>query len=212
MNSIRVALADDHAMVRAGLTTILNADDALQVVFEAEDGEALISGLLEHPVDVVVSDICMPRLNGIEMVKRLRGGANRLPVILIAALDEGEYLQSSVRAGANGYLLKDVEPDVLVDVIHKVANGQKQFIPQATKAIRGHLNLPSDASYRIEALSERELSVMRLMVAGLCNKEISDCLCISEGTVKNNVSSIISKMSARDRTQAVLRGIRHGVI
>lgn len=207
-----MALADDHAMVRAGLTTILHSDSSLRVVFEAADGEALIAGLLEQPVDVVVSDICMPKLDGIEMVKRLRGGANRLPVILIASFNDGEYLQSSVRAGANAYLLKDVEPMVLVDAVHKVARGQKLFIPQATNALRGNLNLRPDPAHQIEALSERELSVMRLMVAGLCNKEISECLCITEGTVKNNVSSIISKMSARDRTQAVLRGIQHCVI
>ena len=208
MSKIRVAIADDHAIVRIGTRTILSRDSDIKVMFEAADGEALIEGLKEQAVDAIVCDIHMPKLDGVEVVKRLRSGANMTPVVLLT--DGGQYLQPSLRAGANAYLLKDVEPALLIDVVRKVVQGKKVFLP-ATNALRNNTH-EHGVHANVKQLNEREKSIIRLMAAGLANREIADCLSLSEGTVKNKVSSILSKMSVRDRTQAVLRGINQGVI
>lgn len=210
---VRVAIADDHALVRRGLRAILESDPGIEVVLEVNDGEALMEALATNDVDVVLSDIRMPRLDGISVVNRLRRGANRLPVILLTSYGEGQYLERCVQAGANAYLLKDVEPEVLVEAVHKVALGEKYLQPQSTHAIREHVNLPIATVERDGvAFSERELATLRLMAAGLGNKAIADSLNLAEGTVKNRVSEILAKLSARDRTHAVLLAISLGVI
>ena len=208
---VRVAIADDHALVRRGLRSILEADEQIEIVLEVSDGEALMAALATTDIDLVLSDIRMPRLDGISVVNRLRRGANRLPVILLTSYGEGEYLERCVQAGANAYLLKDVEPEVLIEAVHKVAAGEKYLQPQPTHAIREHASLPvverDDLTF-----SDKELATLRLMAAGLGNKAIANNLNLAEGTVKNRVSEILAKLAARDRTHAVLLAISRGVI
>ncbi|MDX1572223.1 MAG: response regulator transcription factor [Xanthomonadales bacterium] len=211
MKAVRLAVADDQPLVRRGLVSMLNADDRFEVVVEAGDGEALMEALLESPVDLVLCDIRMPRLDGIEFVNRLRRGANPLPVILLTTFDDEGQLARAVKAGANGYLLKDAEPEELADAILRVHGGEKVLAPQPTAGLRDHSSLPPPQA-PLGEIDERERALLRLMAAGLSNREIGERLHLAEGTVKNRVSVILSKLDARDRTQAVLKAITGGLI
>lgn len=211
MARLRLALADDQALVRRGLVSMLNADERFEVVIEAADGEALLGALLDTPVELVLCDIRMPRLDGIELVTRLRRGANPLPVILLTTFNDEALLAGAVKAGANGYLLKDAEPEELAEAILRVHAGEKILSPQPTAGLRNHASLPP-AQAPIEDLDDRECALLRLMAAGMSNREIGERMHLAEGTVKNRVSVILGKLDARDRTQAVLKAITCGLI
>ncbi|MEM9303440.1 MAG: response regulator transcription factor [Pseudomonadota bacterium] len=211
MTALRLALADDQALVRRGLVAMLDADPRFEVVIEAQDGQELLEHLLERPVDLVLCDIRMPVLDGLGFVQRLRAGANPLPVILLTTFDDGDVMERAIRAGANGYLLKDADPEELADAILKVRDGEKVWAPQPLARVREHVNLPPPES-PTESFDDRERALLRLMAAGLSNREIGERLHLAEGTVKNRVSVILGKLQARDRTQAVLKAITNGLI
>lgn len=211
MKPLRLGLADDQALVRRGLCAVLEADPRFEVLIEAPDGEALLAALLDTPVDLLLCDIRMPRLDGIGLVDRLRRGANALPVILLTTFDEPGLLQRAVQAGANGYLLKDAEPEELAGAILRVMAGEKALVPQPLARVRGNAHLPP-AQAPLEAVDAREVAMLRLMAAGLSNREIAERLHLAEGTVKNRVSVLLAKLDARDRTQAVLKAITGGLI
>jgi DNA-binding NarL/FixJ family response regulator len=211
LEPIRIALADDQSLVRHGLRALLEEECDFEVVVEASDGEELLEALGHTDVDVVLCDIRMPKLTGYGVVQRLRRGANRLPVILVTTFNDPGALKKAVEAGANGYLLKDAEPYELADVIKQVFNGQTILIPQPTARARARLSSSSDNAIH-ERLGPNELAVLRLMAAGLSNSEIAARLHFAEGTVKNKVSTILAKLRARDRTQAVLKAITERLI
>ena len=208
---IRIALADDQALVRKGLRAIVDARPGHAVVFEAEDGETLLQGLMNESVDIVLCDIRMPRVDGIEVVRRLRQGANRLPVLLLTTFADEDLLHRATRAGANGYVLKDIEPEDLFATIASILEGNTVLDPQSLNRVRGHQDLPAPEELIME-LDERERAVLRLMSAGLSNQQIAQQLHKAEGTIKNRVSVILQKLNARDRTQAVLKAITNGII
>jgi DNA-binding NarL/FixJ family response regulator len=210
MSPPRIALADDQALVRAGLRALLELQ-GVSIAFEADDGQALLDRLQDTPVDVVLSDIRMPGLDGIEALARLRERGDRTPVLLLTTFDDGDLLLRATEAGAQGFLLKDAAPEDLYDAIVRVAAGDTLLQPVSTEPVRARYRYHADAAPRA-LFTEREVSVLRLMAGGYSNKEIARAMFLAEGTVKNYVSVILEKLDTRDRTRAVLKAITLRVI
>ncbi|WP_428381077.1 response regulator [Nevskia ramosa] len=201
---LRLALADDQALVRKGLAALLESLGGLDIVIEAADGAALLAALQGTQVDVILSDIRMPVHSGIEVVKLLRARGDYTPVVLLTTFDDPGLMQGAISAGAQGYLLKDAEPDALAAAIRAVAAGRSLVSPQSLDAAR-RITAQDDA--KPVRLTERELAVLRLVAGGYSNKEIGRALNISDGTVKNHLTEILARLDARDRTHAVLKAI-----
>lgn len=204
--NIRIALADDQALIRSGLAALLGGLPGLQVVVQAADGAALLEAVATTPVDVIVSDIRMPRMSGLELVRALRERGDATPVLLLTTFDEPALLQAARAAGAQGYLLKDAAPEELRAAIDALAAGQTRLAPISLHVARASSHEPARAAQ----LTERELSILRLVAGGYSNKEIGKALNISDGTVKNHLTDVLAKLDARDRTHAVLKSIAAG--
>ncbi|ALN89043.1 MULTISPECIES: response regulator transcription factor [Lysobacter] len=207
---LRLALADDQMLVRAGLRALLERL-GLHIVFEADDGQALLDGLAQSPVDVVLSDIRMPGLDGIDALTKLRERGDRTPVLLLTTFDDSDLLLRAAEAGAQGFLLKDAAPEDLREAIVRVAAGETLLQPVSTEPVRARYRYHADDAPRA-LFTEREVSVLRLMAGGYSNKEIARAMFLAEGTVKNYVSVILEKLDTRDRTRAVLKAITLRVI
>ncbi len=208
--SLRIALADDQALVRAGLRALLEGF-GIEVAVEAEDGAQLLGRLAGEAVAVIVSDIRMPGIDGIEAVRCLRERGDATPVLLLTTFDDADLLPRAIDAGAQGFLLKDAAPDDLVDVIRRIAAGQTLLQPVSTGPVRARYrfhdeNAPSDT------FNAREVAILRLLAGGYSNREIARSLFLAEGTVKNYVSTILDKLGTRDRTRAVLKAITLRII
>ncbi len=208
--AIRVALADDQALVRAGLRALLQAQ-RIEVVLEADDGEDLVRQLATHSVDVVLSDIRMPGMDGIAALQTLRDAGNATPVLLLTTFDDSDLLLRATEAGAQGFLLKDAAPEDLRDAIARVAAGETLLQPVSTGPVRTRYQF-HDRTTPTDTFSEREVAILRLLAGGYSNKEIARTLFLAEGTVKNYVSTILEKLGTRDRTRAVLKAITLRVI
>ena len=208
---IRIALADDQALVRSGLKALLAGFDSLEVVLEAGDGEALLAAMAEAPVDVVLSDIRMPGLDGFGLVQALRARGDATPVVLLTTFDDEALPLRAAAAGAQGFLLKDASPEDLVEAITRVAAGETLLAPVSTDPVRARYAY-RDQVAPSDTFSEREVSILRLLAGGYSNKEIARAVFLSEGTVKNYVSDILDKLGTRDRTRAVLKAITLRVI
>lgn len=204
--NIRLALADDQALVRSGLAALLGGIKGLELCIEAADGAALLVAMQHTSVDVIVSDIRMPRLSGLELVRALRERGNVTPVLLLTTFDDPGLLQAARAAGAQGYLLKDAAPAELHSAIESLAAGQTRLAPISLHVLRPSNREPARAAQ----LTARELAILRLVAGGYSNKEIGKALGISDGTVKNHLTDILAKLEARDRTHAVLKSIAAG--
>ena len=209
-SAICVALADDQALVRAGLRALLQ-QHGIVVALEAEDGAELLGKLLEHRVDVVLSDIRMPGTDGIEALLRLRERGDRTPVLLLTTFDDSDLLLRATDAGAQGFLLKDAAPEDLHDAIARVAAGDTLLQPVSTDPVRARFRF-RDERAPTDTFSEREVAILRLLAGGYSNKEIARSLFLAEGTVKNYVSTLLDKLGTRDRTRAVLKAITLRII
>lgn len=207
---LRIALADDQALVRAGLRALLERQ-GITVVFEASDGDELLEKLLVEPVDVVLSDIRMPGVDGIDALVRLRERGDRTPLLLLTTFDDSELLLRATDAGAQGFLLKDAAPEDLRDAIARVAAGDTLLQPVSTDPVRARYRY-RDETAPSDSFSEREVAILRLLAGGYSNKEIARSLFLAEGTVKNYVSTILDKLDTRDRTRAVLKAITLRII
>jgi DNA-binding NarL/FixJ family response regulator len=207
---ISIALADDQALVRAGLRALLE-QQGIAIAFEADSGQALLDGLAAQPVDVVLSDIRMPGLDGIEALRQLRQAGDATPVLMLTTFDESELLLRATQAGAQGFLLKDAAPEDLHEAIVRVARGETLLQPVSTDAVRARYQYHAQEAPK-ERFSEREVAILRLLAGGYSNKEIARSLFLAEGTVKNYVSVILEKLDTRDRTRAVLKAITLRVI
>lgn len=203
--SLRIALVDDQALVREGLKSVLGSL-GFEVVLDCEDGAALLAALPAQAVDLVLSDVRMPRVDGIELTRRLRAGGNPVPIMLLTTFDDADVMLRAIEAGAQAFLLKDVSPEDLQDAVLRVARGDHWLAPVSTDAVRKNLNY-TDTAPPTGELGTRELSILRLMAGGYSNKEIARSLFLAEGTVKNYVSDILEKLGTRDRTRAVLKAI-----
>ena len=208
--SVRVALADDQALVRAGLRALLERQ-GITIAFEADDGQALLEGLAQAPVDVVLSDIRMPGIDGIDALLQLRARGDTTPVLLLTTFDDSELLLRATEAGAQGFLLKDAAPEDLRDAIVRIAAGDTLLQPVSTDPVRARYQYHA-ADAPPERFSEREVAILRLLAGGYSNREIARALFLAEGTVKNYVSTILDKLDTRDRTRAVLKAITLRVI
>ncbi|MBP6596466.1 MAG: response regulator transcription factor [Arenimonas sp.] len=207
----RIALADDQALVRSGLKALLSNFPQLAVVLEAGDGQALLDGLADCPVDVVLSDIRMPGLDGFGLVRALRERGDATPVVLLTTFDDPALPLRAAEAGAQGFLLKDASPEDLVEAIARVAAGETLLAPIATDPVRARYAY-RDQQAPSDTFSEREVGILRLLAGGYSNREIAKAVFLSEGTVKNYVSDILDKLGTRDRTRAVLKAITLRII
>jgi DNA-binding NarL/FixJ family response regulator len=207
---IRICLVDDQALVRGGLRALLGLFDGIEVVAEAEDGEAAVAAVLSSNPDVLLLDVRMPKLNGVDVLEVL-AKQNRLPpTLLLTTFEDDAALVCGVRAGARGYLLKGVLPETLIEAIRVLAaGGTYLYSPPVSATARTSVkgSWRDNAFDTPESLTEREREVLRLMASGIGNREIADALLLSEGTVKNHISSIFSKLGVTDRTKAVLHAI-----
>jgi DNA-binding NarL/FixJ family response regulator len=210
MTALRAALVDDQALVRAGLRALLEAQ-GIAIALEAGDGQALLDALAEVPVDVVLSDIRMPGVDGIAALKALRARGDATPVLLLTTFDEPDLLLQAAQAGAQGFLLKDAAPEDLRLAIERVARGETLLQPVATDPVRARYAYHASDAPR-ELFSEREVAILRLLAGGYSNREIARAMFLAEGTVKNYVSTILDKLDTRDRTRAVLKAITLRVI
>lgn len=217
---IRVALVDDQTLVRQGIRSLLSLAEDVEVVAEAGDGRAGLTVIAEHRPDVVLLDLRMPVLDGIGTLLELATAAHVPAVLVLTTFDEDGAVLAALRAGARGYLLKDVTLDGLLEAIRTVAAGGRLIQPAVSASLLERLvtgDLPTDAGSVVtglsgEELTTRELEVLRLMAAGWSNREIAGGLHLAEGTVKNHVSAVLLKLGVRDRTRAVLRALDLGLI
>jgi two-component system, NarL family, response regulator LiaR len=206
--TIRVLIADDHAVVRQGLRTFLELQDDIEVVGDAGDGEEAVDAALEGRPDVVLMDLVMPGLDGIEATRRILRERPATRVIALTSFLDDDKVLPAVRAGAAGYLLKDVEPDELVRAIHTVNDGDALLHPAVSARLLREL--AGDEPEGDAGLTAREREVLALLARGLPNKLIARELGIAEKTVKAHVSSILAKLNVTDRTQAALLAVRRG--
>ena len=214
---IRLLLVDDQRLMRDGLRILLELETDFEVVGEAEDGARALEYYHEFSPDVVLMDIRMPVMDGVEATRHLRETDPNAKVIILTTFDDNEYVFEGLRAGALGYLLKDVSADELADAIRKVAAGGSMIEPSvARKVVAEFARLapptPEATEELIEPLSDREIEILKLVSKGLTNKEIAVRLYLAEGTVKNYVTSILQKIDARDRTQAAIRARELGLL
>jgi DNA-binding NarL/FixJ family response regulator len=209
----RVVVVDDQALVREGIRTLLQVA-GIDVVAEAGDGRDALAEIAEHAPDVVLMDLRMPRHDGIWALEQLRAQDSDVPVLVLTTFDDDELVLQALRAGARGYLLKDVTVEQLARAVRTLAAGGTLISPSITdgllRAIRA--DPPSVTGPQAPALTEREIDVLRLVAEGYANREIARMLHLAEGTVKNHLSAILQKMGARDRTNAVLRALREGLL
>jgi DNA-binding NarL/FixJ family response regulator len=212
---IRVLIADDQALVRSGFRLIVETRPDLEVVGEAEDGEQAVRLTLELEPDVILMDVRMPGVDGIEATRRIVAAGSAARILVLTTFDLDEYVYAAVRAGASGFLLKDVRPGDLVEAIRLVANGSALLGPGVTRRLLERFadqDASGDAAEAVARLTEREREILRLLASGLSNAELARQLVVSETTVKTHVSSVLRKLGVRDRVQAVIVAYDAGLV
>lgn len=213
---IRVLIVDDQEMVRAGFRLIFGATDGLEVVGEAANGAAAVAAIATTQPDVVLMDIRMPEMDGIEATRQITAGEGGPKVVILTTFDLDEYVYDALRAGASGFMLKDSPPADVVRAIEVVAEGESLLAPSITRRLIGEFTSRSAAAERppvaIDGLSERELEVLTHIARGLTNGELAETLFISEATVKTHVRNLLMKIGARDRVQLVVFAYENGLV
>jgi DNA-binding NarL/FixJ family response regulator len=212
---IKVMLVDDQNLVRKGVRSLLELSEEIEVIAEAADGAEAIRMIPQVKPDLVLLDMRMPGLSGLDVLTELNDSDNLPPTIILTTFDDDELVLAGIAAGAKGYLLKDVALAELVSAVKTVAGGGTIVKPAVTqRLLKGLEHLQTDFSSldRPDPLTDRETEILRLMAGGYSNKEIANSLGVAEGTVKNHVSNILSKMGVRDRTRAVLKAFELGII
>lgn len=213
MEPTTLIIVDDHAIVRQGVRAFLDTQPDLKVVGEAESGEEAIRLAAEQAPDVVLMDLVMPGMDGVEATRRVKQVSPRSRVIVLTSYHQDEHIFPAIRAGALSYLLKDVAPPELAEAVRKAARGEAVLHPRvAARVIQEIHGAKRDAVNPFTELSERELEVLKLIADGASNEEIANRLVISEKTVKSHVSNVLSKLHVADRTQAAVYAWREGVV
>lgn len=213
---IRIALVDDQPLVRVGFQLVINSQDDMEIIAEASDGTEAIARLAELKPDVILMDIRMPQIDGITATRHITEISPTTKVIILTTFDLDEYVLGAIRAGAAGFLLKDVRPEEMLAAIRTVHAGDAVIAPSSTKRLLDHVasTFPTDTSSIAEitsGLTERELEVLRLIAKAKSNSEIADDLFISEATVKTHVTKVLQKLGARDRLQAAVIAYESGL-
>jgi DNA-binding NarL/FixJ family response regulator len=210
MKPIRILLAEDQTLMRQGLKTILETEPDFRVVGEADDGKTAVKLALQSRPDIILMDVQMPEMNGVEATAAICRSWPEARVIILTTFDRDDYVFQGVRAGAVGYLLKDLPAQKLIETIRHVHAGEVFIQPEiASRTLRAALHSPGDL---VEPLSEREREVLVMLAQGIPNKEIADKLHLAEGTIKNHVSNILGKLQAQNRTEAADIARRRGLI
>ena len=222
MTKIRVLLADDQDIIRTGLTIILNHQPDLEVIGQAADGVEVVEFAKQLHPDVILMDIKMPRLNGIQATRQIIAALPRTQIIILTTYDTDDWVFDGIRAGAVGYLLKDTSGDNLAEAVRGAMRGESQMDPTVARKVLREFQHATSTSKTIpppapdndplEKLTDREEEILKLLAVGLSNKEIAQQLSLSEGTVKNHISAILAKLHANDRTQAVLTALKRGLV
>ncbi len=214
---IRVLIVDDQSMIRAGFAALLDAQEGINVVGTADDGEGVTALVRTLRPDVVLMDIRMPKVNGLQATEAIFDTADPAPkVIMLTTFDADEYVFSALRVGASGFLLKDSPPEELIQAVRVVADGEALLSPKVTRSLIADYvarpSAPAKINSSLSALTERELDVMRLVAKGRSNSEVAEELFLAEQTVKTHVSRILSKLNLRDRTQMVVAAYEAGLV
>jgi DNA-binding NarL/FixJ family response regulator len=215
--TVRVLLCDDQALVRSGFRMVLEAREDMEVVGEAENGAGALELAARCRPDVILMDVRMPVMDGVEATRRLARTGTSARIVILTTFDSDEYVYEALRAGASGFLLKDVQPAQLVDAVRVVARGEALLAPTVTRRLLDRFahTLPDSsrtAPTALAELTERELEVLTLLASGLSNAELAERLFVSETTVKTHVSSILRKLGLRDRVQAVVLAYQAGLV
>ena len=209
--AIRVLIADDHAIVRKGIRALLATERDIEVVGEANDGaEAIIQAKALRP-DVILMDLVMPKLDGIQATQQITSNQTGVRILVLTSFAADDKVFPAIKAGALGYLLKDTGPDDLVQAIHQVHRGQPTLEPSIARKVLSELSHPPQEPLTVDPLTERELDVLRQVSQGKSNKEIAEQLVIAEMTVRAHVRNILSKLHLASRTQAALYALRKGI-
>lgn len=209
---IKLVIADDHSMIREGLRQLLELDENLKVVAEAADGNEALEKLDEYNVDVLLLDINMPNMNGLETLKQIKLRNIDVKVLILTIHNEVDYLMKAVEIGCDGYVLKDSDSNLLKKAIYTVYEGEQFVQPTLTPMLNAGLASKVQIDEKLNELTRREVEVLKLIAEGLFNKEIASKLDISERTVKNHVSNIFKKIDVSDRTQAAVFAIKNNLV
>ncbi|MDQ0861528.1 response regulator transcription factor [Bacillus sp. V2I10] len=209
---IRLLIADDHKVVRRGLHFFLSTQKDIEIVGEAEDGEEAVKMVRTLLPDVILMDLSMPIMNGVDATKEIRTFNEQIKIIILTSYADQDHVIPAIQAGASGYQLKDVEPDELVHTIREVLKGESKLHPKVTSHVMSHLMQTNQKDEKLlTPLTNRENDVLKEIAKGKSNKEIAASLYITEKTVKTHVSNILSKLSLSDRTQAALYAVKNGL-
>ncbi|MFZ7101893.1 MAG: response regulator [Peptococcaceae bacterium] len=212
---IRLLIVDDHALLREGLVKIVSLEEQIEIVGEASRGNEAVQLARELKPDVILMDINMPGINGIEATKLIKAEMPNIGIIALTIHDDEEYIFELIRVGISGYVLKDIQPERLIAAIKDVAEGKSVIHPDITAKLLGEFNRLSERKLRSSSYDEltiREIDVLQLIAKGLTNKDIAQTLYISEKTVKNHITNIFRKLSVEDRTQAALYAIKNKLV
>ena len=208
---IRIFIADDHAIVREGLRSLLGTEPDLELVGEASDGLQAVSKVRDLRPDVILIDMLMPRMDGLEAILEIRKDWPEAKIIVLTSFSDDEKVFSAIRSGALGYLLKESSPQDLLQAIHSVARGEGFLSPTIASKVMRELNQPPKLPPTKDPLTEREVEILQLVAQGLTNDEIAEKLVVSERTVRTHVSNILSKLQLANRTQAALYALKEGL-
>ena len=215
MDNIRILIADDHAVVREGTRRIMEQEEGLEVVGEAADGNEAVRLATELKPDIIIMDISMPHLDGIEATRQIKTLCPSISVLILSAYDNDQFIFSLLEAGAAGYLLKDVRGRELVDAVRAVYAGESVLHPSIARKVLNRFAHAHDTTKKqepLEALSQREKEILKLATRGLSNRDIAEELCLSIRTVQGHLTHIFNKLQVGSRTEAVVRGLKEGWI
>jgi two-component system, NarL family, response regulator LiaR len=210
-DSIRVLLVDDHAIVRKGVRALLHTEEGIEVVGEAENGHRAVSLAEALRPDVILMDLVMPGIDGVEAIRRIIGRQSEARIVVVTSFATDEKVFPAIRSGALGYLLKDSEPEDLVRAIRQAHRGETVLHPSIARKVLEEIGRPGKPARSVNPLTEREVEVLRLVARGMSNQEIADSLSLSEATVRTHVSSVLSKLHLASRVQATLYALREGI-
>jgi two-component system, NarL family, response regulator LiaR len=210
-DSIRILITDDHAVVREGLRTLIGTEPGMEVVGEAEDGFEAVQKACNLKPDVILLDMVMPRMDGLEAINEIKRECPEARILVLTSFSDDEKVFPAIKAGARGYLLKNAAPERLLNAIQDVHQGKPSMSSDIAKKLMHELQRSSELPPTEEPLTQRQMDVLRLVAQGLSNQEIAEVLVLGEGTVRSHVSNILAKLHLANRTQAALYALREGI-